>query len=92
MDPAFQGDDEDLLVPSGAVLEDIENLVRDDSLNYLFEADASFFPQFLILFFIPEDHVRIVLQSIYVVKLQGIVYAGVQGPILWNTVFRLEPA
>ncbi len=71
MDRALQDNDEDLLVLSGTVLQDVENLVCDDPLNDLFEADPSFFHQFLVLFFIPEDHVRIILQSMYIVNFRG---------------------
>ena len=57
MDSSLQGDDEDLLIPSSVVFQDVQYLAGDDSLYNIFERDPSLLAQLRILCFIPEDHV-----------------------------------
>lgn len=56
MDSSFQCNDEDLLIPSVVVLQDVQYFAGDNSLYNVFERDPSFLAQLCILFFIPEDH------------------------------------
>ena len=52
MDSSPQGDDEDLLIPSSVVFQDVQYLAGDDSLYNIFERDPSLLAQLRILCFI----------------------------------------
>jgi len=56
---------EDLLMLSGPMFEDIQNLPAGDLFHDIFKPDPPFRPQLPVLLFIPEDHPAILLQSIY---------------------------